>query len=126
MRQVHRQHRHSSDSEGAEMAWFGKKTREPDVDTAPEVLTVRDQTVRDLMRFFLERGTSVPDAIRYSAFFVGFAVAHLASIKGAAADDSDRRRLVQMAQDAMEEGMSAVGAALDSEIGKILRAHQYI
>jgi len=108
------------------MAWFGRKTPEPEVETAPEVLSVRDQTVRDLMRFFLERGTSVPDAIRYSAFFVGFAVANLASIKGAATNDSDRQRLVKMAHDAIDEGMGAVSAALDSEIGRTLRAHRYI
>ncbi len=108
------------------MAWFVKKTPEPEVETAPEVLGVRDQTVRDLMRFFLERGTSVPDAIRYSGFFVGFAIANLVSVKGPAVNDSDRQRLVQMAHDAIDEGMSAVGAALDSEIGKTLRAHRYI
>jgi len=108
------------------MAWFGRKTPEPEVEAAPEVLTVRDQTVRDLMRFFLERGTLVPDAIRYSAFFVGFAVANLVSVKGTSVNDADRERLVKMAHDAIDEGMGAVGAALDSEIGKTLRAHRYI
>ena|SRR5215472_6067263 len=108
------------------MAWFVKKAPEPEVEAAPEVLTVRDQTVRDLMRFFLERGTSVPDAIRYSGFFVGFAAANLVSVKGAAGSDTDRQRLVQMAHDAIDEGMGAVNAALESEIGKTLRAHRYI
>jgi len=108
------------------MAWFSRKTPEPEVEAAPEVLSVRDQAVRDLMRFFLERGTSVPDAIRHSAFFVGFAVANLVSIKGATANDSDRQRLVKMAHDAIDEGMGAVSAALDSEIGRTLRAHRYI
>lgn len=109
------------------MTWFVKKTPEPEVEAAaPEVLTARDQTVRDLMRFFRERGTSVPDAIRYSGFFVGFAVANLVSVKGATANDPDRQRLVQMAHDAIDEGMRAVGAALDSEVGKTLRAHRYI
>lgn len=46
------------------MGWFGKKKPETDTQTAPEVLAIRD-----LMRFFQGRGTSVPVAIRYSAVF---------------------------------------------------------
>jgi hypothetical protein len=111
------------------MAWFAKK--QPDISdienqTAPEVLPIRELTTRDLMRFFLARGTSAPDAIRYSAFFVGFAAANLMSVKGMAETDSEAQQLMKLAHDAIDEGMGTVRAARDSEIGRTLREHKLI
>lgn len=118
-----------SKSKGAAVAWFAKKEpADPDaeIQTPPEVLPIREQAIRDLMRFFRERGTSVPDAIRYSALFVGFAVANLMSVKGMAETDSEAQQLMRLAHDAIDEGMGAVRAARDSEIGRTLRDHKYI
>jgi hypothetical protein len=78
------------------------------------------------MRFFHERETSIPDAIHYSAFFVGFAVASLVSAKGIAETDSEAQQLLQSAYDAINEGVRAVRAALGSEIGTALKAHKLI
>ncbi len=108
------------------MARFAEKKPGFEGQPAAEFLTSRDQTVQDLMRFFVARGTPVSDAIRYGAFFVGFAVASLASAEGMAGNDAELQRLAKSAHDAVDEGMGAVRAALDSEIGRILRAHRLI
>jgi len=111
------------------MAWFAKKepvNPDPETQATPEVLPIREQAIRDLMRFFQERGTSVPDAIRYSALFVGFAVANLMSVKGMAETDSEAQQLMKLAHDAIDEGMGAVRAARDSEVGRTLSEHGYI
>ena len=111
------------------MPWFTKKepaNPDAEIQAAPEVLPMREQAIGDLMRFFQERGTSVPDAIRYSALFVGFAVANLMSAKGMAETDPEAQQLMKLAHDAIEEGMGAVRAARDSEIGRTLSEHRYI
>src|SRR5579859_7479635 len=88
----------TSQSKGAAMAWFAKKepvNPDSEIQTTPEALPLREQAIRDLMRFFQERGTSVPDAVRYSALFVGFAVANLMSVKGVAETDSEAQQLMK-------------------------------
>jgi hypothetical protein len=112
---------------GAAMAWFAKKepvNPDSEIQTTAEVLPQREQAIRDLMRFFQERGTSVPDAI--SALFVGFAVANLMSVKGMAEADSEAQQLMKLARDAIDESIGAVRAARDSEIGRTLSEHRYI
>jgi hypothetical protein len=111
------------------MVWFAKKepgNQDSEIQTTPEALPLREQAVRDLMRFFRERGTSVPDAIRYSALFVGFAVANLMSVKGVAEADSEAQQLMKLARDAIDEGIGAVRAARDTESGRTLSEHRYI
>jgi S-methylmethionine-dependent homocysteine/selenocysteine methylase len=119
----------TSQSKGAAMAWFAKKepvNTDSEIQATAEVLPQREQAIRDLMRFFQERGTSVPDAVRYSALFVGFAVANLMSVKGMAEADSEAQQLMKLARDAIDEGIGAVRAARDSEIGRTLSEHRYI
>jgi len=96
------------------------------VQTTPEVVTPRDQAVRDLMSFFRGRGTSVPDAIQYSAFFIGFAVANFVSAKGTAETDPETQQLLKLAHDAIDEGLGAVRTALESDVGRALRANKHI
>src|SRR5690242_4778967 len=102
IRQLHRSAFMTSKSKGAAMAWFAKKepvNPDGEIQTIAEVLPQREQAIRDLMRFFQERGTSVPDAVRYSALFVGFAVANLMSVKGMAEADSEAQQLMKLARD---------------------------
>jgi hypothetical protein len=115
----------SAQEEGHDMAWFRRKPRD-EIDTTPEVGTPRDQTVRDLIRFFDARGTSPADAIRFSAFFAGFAAANEASDRGIDNTDAEARCPIRSAHEAVDEGVAAVRAALGSELGRTLRAHRLV
>lgn len=111
------------------MTWFTRKRADVsrgDVQPTPDVVSPRDLTTQDLMRFFRERGTSVPDAVRYSAFFAGFAAASLVSATDAMETDAEAQRLLKSARDAIDEGFGAVRAALDSDVGKTLKSHKFI
>lgn len=96
----------------------GAKTR--------EALSPRDQTARDLMRFFRERNVSASDAIHYSAFFVGFAAASLMSANGVTDTEPDGQRMLASVREAIDEGLTAVREAVDSDVGRTLKAHKYI
>lgn len=105
-----------------------EKSPVPDdsVAKARDTLSPRDQTARDLMRFFRERNVSVPDAIQYSAFFVGFAAASLMSANGMTDADPDGQRMLASVREAVDEGVAAVRGAVASDVGRTLKAHKYI
>lgn len=91
-----------------------------------EALSPREQTARDLMRFFRERKVSVSDAIQYSAFFVGFAAASLMSANGVKDAEPDGQQMLASVRKAIDDGLTAVRRAVDSDVGRTLKAHKYI
>ena len=91
-----------------------------------DALSPREQTARDLMRFFLERNVSASDAIHHSAFFVGFAAASLMSANGVTDAEPEGQRMLSSVREAIDEGLTAVRRAVNSDVGRTLKAHKYI
>ncbi|HKX18869.1 MAG TPA: hypothetical protein VJT33_12730 [bacterium] len=68
----------------------------------------------------------VSDAIHYSAFFAGFAAASLMSANGVTDAEPEGQRIVASVREAIDEGLTAVRQAVDSDVGRTLKAHKYI
>lgn len=91
-----------------------------------QILSPREQTARDLMRFFRERNVPALDAIHYSAFFAGFAAANLMSANGVTDAEPEGQQILASLREAIDEGLTAVRRAIDSDVGRTLKAHKYI
>lgn len=91
-----------------------------------QALSPREQTARDLMRFFRERNVPASDAIHYSAFFAGFAAANLMSANGVTDAEPEGQQILASLREAIDEGLTAVRQAVDSDVGRTLKAHKYI